>query len=131
MYEARIPVDLAMNYASLVNDMQLCADGGTAMDLLRFMRNLQKQLDSTGTGVTAKTVKETMGQCFDARGSKTPTLYMTANYIPNVLKFLKALGEKGFAEAERLQGIDASAIFDLMKQTEEIEFDLVHPPPLL
>jgi hypothetical protein len=120
-----------MNYASLVNDMQLCADGGTAMDMLRFMRNLQTQLESSGTGVTAKTVKETMGQCFDARGSKTPSIWMTANYIPNVLKFLKALGKKGFAEAERLQGIHASAIFAHMKQTEDIEWDLVHPSPVV
>ena len=129
MYGPGIPVDLAMNYASLVNDMQMCADGGTALDLLRFMLNLQAQTEKSESLVTAKTVKDTMASCFETRNLSVPTAWKAVNFVPNVLKFLKALGTKGFQEAERLQGFRSAAIFDILKQSRDVEVtnDLVLP----
>ena len=129
MYGPGIPVDLAMNYASLVNDMQMCADGGTALDLLRFMLNLQAQTEKSESSVTAKTVKDTMASCFETRNLSVPTAWKAVNFVQNVLKFLKALGTKGFQEAERLQGLRSAAIFDILKQSRDIEVtnDLVLP----
>jgi hypothetical protein len=78
--------------------------------------------------VTAKTVKETMDSCFQTRNLSVPTAWKAVNFVQNVMKFLKALGTKGFQEAERLQGFRSAAIFDILKQSRSIDTtDLVLP----
>ena len=44
VFRSDIPVDMAMNYCTVVNDLQLCAAGGNALDTLRFIQNMIKQL---------------------------------------------------------------------------------------
>ena len=44
VYVKDIPIGLAMNYCSVVNDLQLCASGGNALDTLRFVHNMIDQL---------------------------------------------------------------------------------------
>jgi hypothetical protein len=46
VYRKEIPVELALQYATLTNDMQRCAAGGTAMDFLRFIKNIRIQLSA-------------------------------------------------------------------------------------
>ena len=44
VYKNATPDPLAMAYASLTNDVQRCAAGGTAMDFLRFTTNIKDSL---------------------------------------------------------------------------------------
>ena len=44
VYRIDIPLDMAMSYCTLVNDLQLCAAGGNALDTLRFIQNMITQL---------------------------------------------------------------------------------------
>jgi hypothetical protein len=47
VFRKDIPIALALQYATLTNDMQRCASAGTAMDFLRFIKNIRYNLSQS------------------------------------------------------------------------------------
>jgi hypothetical protein len=45
VYRKDIPIEVALQHATITNDMQRCASAGTAMDFLRFIKNIRIQLN--------------------------------------------------------------------------------------
>ena len=48
---------------------------------------------------------------FSSQSKQLPKKWSTSNYLPNAIRFLKMLGSDGIEEAERLQNLDAPAIY--------------------
>jgi hypothetical protein len=56
-------------------------------------------------------IQESMVNFFSSQSKQLPKKWSTSNYLPNAIRFLKMLGSDGIEEAERLQNLDAPAIY--------------------
>jgi len=52
LFEHTMPDSLCRRYGMVTNDIQTCAAGGTAMDILRFLHNEAKELSDRGLDQT-------------------------------------------------------------------------------
>jgi hypothetical protein len=119
VYGTSLPVGLAMQHASTLNDIQRCSAGSSTLDYLRFLTNIQQQctdkLSNTGQAPSLNTVKTYVEGFFNNNAGVSPNelspRYKSKLTVGHALSFLKCLGPDAFQEAERLQDLDAAALF--------------------
>ena len=124
VYGSTMPTQLAMKFAVLTNEIQLCAAGSTPLDFLRFVFNLSRECVSEGGTSTAMSVFTAFNDMFEQAGVSAPSF---ANYrhIARVFSFLAkfvghpptsstleayGVGLNAFTESEMLQDLDAVEI---------------------
>ena len=116
VYKSTLPDILAMQYAQILNDIQLCASGATAMDFMRFLKNHATRVRSTHEGdlITAQTIFKSMQRFFVNSHVGVERAKLT--YTKSCLTFLKQLGDEAFAEAERLMEFDAAKLYKTIQR---------------
>ena len=130
-YKSSLSTELAMKYAALTNELQLCAEGATPLDTLRLILNLSRDKLAAGCEANGVTVWNTLTSMFESRGSQLPN-ELTYRVIQRVAMFLFFLvgpppkvsqvgarlnygtGKNALLEAERLSEHDAVALHDLL-----------------
>ena len=131
VFSQSLTTENAMTYAALLNELQLCAAGGTPMDFLRLILNLSREKLARGTQPSGKDVWDSMTEMFQARGGKVPN-DLTIRVIQRVATFLHFLvgvtpklqrlgtndmygaGDNALTEAERLANRNGPALHDLL-----------------
>ncbi len=125
IYKKSLSDTLAMTHAAIVNDMQMAANGGSVLDVLRFLSNMKARVLATNTngpqsasGLSEKKVSEmvmaNIVDFFNSQGTTTPSNWQGARFVPCALSFLKHLGAEGLAECERLLDRDPEGMYDLL-----------------
>ena len=126
VYSSSLPAQVAMKFATLTNELQLCAAGGTALDFLRFLLNLSRERITEGDTPTVKSIYETFTHMFGDAGVDMPK-FATYRYTTRAIHFLTFLvgpvpplmatgetdygkGFNAFNDAEELQDLDAPDI---------------------
>jgi hypothetical protein len=131
VFSESLTTENAMTYAALLNELQLCAAGGTPLDFLRLILNLSREKMALGMQPTGKDVWDSMTDMFQARGDKVPN-DLTIRVIQRVATFLHFLvgvapkfqrakeagiygeGNNALTEAERLANHNGPALHDLL-----------------
>ena len=131
VFSQLLTTENAMAYAALLNELQLCAAGGTPMDFLRLILNLEREKLASGTQPSGKDVWDSMTEMFQARGGTIPN-DLTIRVIQRVATFLHFLlgatpkvqrsgnldiygaGDNALTEAERLANHNGAALHDLL-----------------
>lgn len=117
-----------MTHAAIVNDMQMAANGGSALDVLRFLSNMKARVletngPQTESSLSDKKVSEmvvaNIVDFFNSQGTKAPPAWQGARFVPFALSFLKHLGPAGLAECERLLDRDPEGMYDLLSNIIE------------
>ena len=121
IYKKSLPDDTAMTFATLVNEMQKLSSSGTTLDFMRFLANLRKRQAKTDSeGALANNIYAAMNSMFRHMGEEAPAK-ANISYIKSAIKFLKLIGEAGFAEAERLQDHVGAGVFQYVKRLTDTE----------
>ena len=118
IYKKGLSDTLAMTHAAIVNDMQMAANGGTVLDVLRFLSNMKARVLNSNGPQTDKVVSEmvvaNIVDFFNSQGATTPSSWQGTRFVPCALSFLKHLGAEGLAECERLLDRDPEGMYNLL-----------------
>ena len=115
IYNHTLPDRLAMAYAQILNDLQLCASGATPLDFLRFVKNHmeREEVKNEGEAKTANYLFVSMQRFFDSSSVVVPRA--RESYIKACITFLNQLGDEAFDEAERLMAYNPSTLYTTIK----------------
>ena len=117
VYKHTMPVKLCTEYAQVVNTLQsFTAEDGTPVDFLRFLQNALTRTP----GQTAAAIYSGIEQVFNHMGTHKPSR-INNDYVTNALSFLRAMGDEGLVEAERLMDIEPNALFDTLRDCDYLE----------
>ena len=116
VFGKNMPDETCLEYGQLINTLQAVAsETGTPLDFLHFLRNI---LLKHQVGATAQTIYTSINKVFQHMGQNMPAK-IKISYVENALTFLRAVGDEGLKEAERLMNIDAWGVFNALKARNE------------
>ena len=126
IYSAALPSLVAMRFATLTNELQLCAAGSSSLDFLRFLLNLSTE-QIAETGITNVSTVHTAFQSMFVQAQVDQPAWVTHRYTLRSFRYLSFFvgppplvntpssseygkGYNAFVEAEDLQDLDAPEI---------------------